>query len=155
MLKIKSNTNKFTIIFFWEDWKENKWWKILCSSPLFLSASAPHLLVFLFQPSLFCFLFLCFSLLFFLFSTTFLASLDVLPYFFSPKHFFSPNTFSAQELFQPKTFFSPLLFICGSAPPSFLLFSPSFFLKRLILFFLPTSKAKNILFRCFTFLLFE
>ena len=61
----------------------------------------------------------CFSPLFgqrrlfffsFLFSTTFLVSLDVLPYFFSPKLFsLQPKTFfSAQNLFQfsPKTFFS-------------------------------------------------
>ena len=135
-------------------------------------------LLFSVQPSFF--LFFCFSplscfcsALLFLLSASFLLHLappfcclpvalrffsflfDVLPYFFSPKHFFSPNTFSAQEHFQPKTFFSPLLFICGSAPPFFLLFSPSFFLKRLILFFLPTSKAKNILSSCFTSLLFE
>ena len=46
----------------------------------------------------------------FLFSTTFLVSLNVLPYFFSPKLFsLQPKTFfSAQNLFQfsPKTFFS-------------------------------------------------
>ena len=119
-----------------------------CFSPLSCFCSAP-LFLFLFSTP-----FLVKRLFFASFSASFLLSscsptffsflFDVLPYIFSPKHFFSPNTFSTQELF-----------ICGSAPPSFLLFIPSFFLKRLILFFLPTSKAKNILSSCFTSLLFE
>ena len=62
MLKIKFNINKFTIIFFWEDWKENNCWKIICSAlsvqlqrrtflysnSLFLSASTPLSSAFLF-----------------------------------------------------------------------------------------------------------
>ena len=122
-----------------------------CFSALFFLSSflvnAPSLfcsalfLSFLFQ-HFFSFSFFCFSATFFCllfsppflvkrllsasFSASFLLSscnptffsflFDVLPYFFQPKNFF-----------QPKTFFSPLLFICGSAPPSFLLFNPSFF----------------------------
>ena len=96
-------------------------------------------------------------------------------HFFQPKRF-CPNVFQfflAQTLLQPKTFFSSahttvsasfcfvsafFLFVGSvfSAPFLFvqrLLFYLLF--QRLILFFLPISKAKNILFRCFTFLLFE
>ena len=88
---------------------------------------------------------------------------------FSPKPFFQFRTF----LLQPKTFFSSahttvsasfcfvsafFLFVDSvfSAPLLFVQRLLFFFLfQRLFLFFLPTSKAKNILFRCFTFLLFE
>ena len=88
---------------------------------------------------------------------------------FSPKPFFQFRTF----LLQPKTFFNSA-HITVSAPfcfvSAFFLFvgfvfsTPFLFVQRLLffflfqrlfLFFLPTSKAKNILFRCFTFLLFE
>ena len=90
-----------------------------CFSPLSCFCSVP----------LFFFFFFFCSALLFLLSASFLLHLaprfccllvalcfffsflsDMLPYFFSPKHFFSP-----------------LLFICGSVPPSFLLFRPSFF----------------------------
>ena len=90
------------------------------------------------------------------------------------KHFFQPKRFSAQTfLLQPKTFFSSahttvsasfcfvsavFLFVGSvfSAPFLFVQRLLFFFLFQcLILFFLPTSKAKNFLFRCFTFLLFE
>ena len=120
MLKIKSNINEFTIIFFWEDLKENKCWKIIYSALsvqhpfsvpalLFLFLSAPHTsFSFLFpgQPPLYFFSFL---LAFFFFS------LVCCPLFFSPKYFFfQPKCFSAQKhffqpkmfLLQPKTFFS-------------------------------------------------
>ena len=145
MLKIKSNINEFTIIFLRRFEGKNE-----CKRIFFSVFSASALFSFVLCSTLFLVKHLSFAS----FSASFLLSscsptffsflFDVLPYIFSPKHFFSPNTFSTQELF-----------ICGSAPPSFLLFSPSFFLKRLILFFLPTSKAKNILSSCFTSLLFE
>ena len=107
MLKIKSNTNEFTIIFFWEDLKENKCWKIIYSALsvqhpfsvpalIFLFLSAPHTsFSFLFpgQPPLYFFSFL---LAFFFFS------LVCCPLFFSPKYFF----FSTQMFFSPKTLFS-------------------------------------------------
>ena len=105
MLKIKSNTNEFTIIFFWEDSKENKCWKIICSALsvqhpfsvsafFFLFASAPHL------SSFFCF---CFS------SPNFHSAL--LFFSFGCPLFFSPNVFvllSSTSFFS--SFFSPYVF---------------------------------------------
>ena len=137
MLKIKSNTNEFTIIFFWEDWKENKCWKIicstlsiqlqrrtfLCSSPLFLSASMPlsSFLLFwsapLFSCSVFqcpfsfqfrCSLF-CFSVPHFSPALLFLFFRCVALYFSAQKTFFSPNVFSLQPLFS-SSFFCFILF---------------------------------------------
>ena len=88
---------------------------------------------------------------------------------FNPKTFFSAQTF----LLQPKTFFSSahttvsasfcfvsafFLFVGSVFNAPFLFVQRLLFyllFQRLILFFLPISKAKNILFRCFTFLLFE
>ena len=124
----------------------------LCSSPLFLSASAPTFL--LFSVSSFFFLsasaphlssFFCFSLfllaplpflllfsahLFFFLAPHSLFSLDVLPFIFQPKipFFSAQNVFaSAQNLFQSKTFFTQKsLLVCGSTPPSFLPFQRLF-----------------------------
>ena len=97
------------------------------SAPAFLFSSAP-----LFSSSFFS------AFLFF--------SVHVLP-FFQPKTILS----SAQNLFQfsPKHFFQKPQHV---APFSS---TPLFFCACLLLSFLPTSKAKNILSRCFTFLLFE
>ena len=84
--------------------------------------------------------------------------------FFSPnvfQFFFSPNVFasahttvsasfcvvSAVFLFVGSVFSAP--FLCAQHLLFFFLFQCH------ILLFLPTSKAKNFLFRCFTFLLFE
>ena len=117
MLKIKSNTNEFTIIFFWEDSKENKCWKIICPALIFLFLSASHTsFSFLFpgQPPLFFFSFL---------PAFFFFSLGVLPFIFQPKRFsaFQPKTF----LLQPKTFFSSaqnvFFFFFSSATPLLLL----------------------------------
>ena len=115
MLKIKSNTNEFTIIFSEKIGKKINAEKFSVPALFFFQLLRRTFLFFCFSPL--CFVF-CFSpplvsaVLFFsfLFSTTFLVSLDVLPYFFSPKLFsLQPKTFfSAQNLFQfsPKTFFS-------------------------------------------------
>ena len=161
MLKIKSNTNEFTIIFSEKIGKKIKCWKILCSSPLFLSASAPHLSSFFYFSALFFFSsFLVSAPSPSLSSASPFFSLDVLPFFqpkcwaqnvfqFSPTHFFF---FSFLFYFQ-RTFFilvqCLLLLLLFSAPFSFPS-APAFMFN-----FLPTSKAKNILSRCFTFLLFE
>ena len=75
---------------------------------------------------------------FFFFQRLILFSLDVLLFIFQPK-----------IPFQPKTFFNP-----SSAQDTFSS-APLFFCACLLLSFLPTSKAKNILSICFTFLLFE
>ena len=95
---------------------------------------------FLFVGSVFSapFLFVQHLLFFFLFQCLILFSLDMLTFIFQPK-----------IPFQPKTFFSP-----SSAQDTFSL-APLFFCACLLLSFLPTSKAENILSRCFTFLLFE
>ena len=137
----------------------------LCSSPLFLLASVLHTsfsfsffffsvsafflfsfgacLFVQFSATLFIFFFFCFS---FLFSSR-------VALFSAQKHFFQPKTIlsSAQNLFQfsPKHFFQKPQHV---APFSS---TPLFFCACLLLSFLPTSKAKNILSRCFTFLLFE
>ena len=120
MLKIKSNTNEFTIIFSEKIGKKKECSKDLVQ-PLF--SSAPLLLFsffssflfvsafFLFPGSVFsayfCF---CLALLFVSFLPAFLFFLVHVCPFFSPKTFFSAqNTFvSAQNLFQfsPKPFFS-------------------------------------------------
>ena len=94
----------------------------------------------------------------FLFSTTFLVSLDVLPYFFSPKQFsLQPKTiFSAQKhffQFSPHYCFSFFFFLLAlfSAPPSlFLFFLPFFsaFSRYVLPFFSPSVQLKT-LFSCF------
>ena len=93
-------------------------------------------------------------------SASLFFSLDVLPFFspsVEPKTFFSSAQhhrfslflFCFSLFFFLLVLFSAHLFFFCSALFFFFLF------QRLILCFLPTSKAKNILFRCFTFLLFE
>ena len=132
MLKIKSNTNEFTIIFFWEDSKENKCWKIICPALIFLFLSASHTsFSFLFpgQPPLFFFSFL---------PAFFFFSLGVLPFIFQPKIlFFNPNVFQPKNtFFSPKSFcFSPKLF---SVQPKkfFFFFFFQFSYSSLLLFFL-------------------
>ena len=127
MLKIKSNTNEFTIIFSEKIGKKKNAQKIsfsLCSvqhpfffSPSFLrvSASFPFFYfyfqrpsLFLFNASPFCFFSSCLS---FLFSSRVALFSAQKHFFFSPKQFsvqpknnslFSPKPFSVQ----PKTFFS-------------------------------------------------
>ena len=149
MIKIKSNTNEFTIIFSKKIGKKKNAQKISFSlysvqhpfffSPSFLLVSASFLFfLLLFQRPSFRFFLLLFSAPpFFLFLPAFLFfSVHVCPFFqpkdilFSPKTFFStqtflPKRFSAQT-FQPKcfsVFFSPNVF--ASIQP---LFSSSFFL---------------------------
>ena len=106
MLKIKSNTNEFTIIFSEKIGKKINAEKFSVPALSFFQLQRRTFLFFCFSPLLVSAVFF-FS---FLFSTTFLVSLNVLPYFFSPKLFsLQPKTFfSAQNLFQfsPKTFFS-------------------------------------------------
>ena len=123
MLKIKFNINEFTIIF-WEELKGNKCWKILCSSPLFLSASAPHLFsFFLFQPfSFFQLQHRCsFPPFVSAFSTTLLEKFSLLllflfssrvPFFSVQKlFFFSPKCFALLSLASFfSSFFSPYVF---------------------------------------------
>ena len=111
MLKIKSNTNEFIIIFSEKIEKKINAEKILCFSPLFLSASAPFLP---FSPSAAAFFFSSVSaaLSFLFFSTLFFSS-------------------SAQKCYiQPKTF---LIFL---QPKILFQFSPkiSVQLQRLLLF---------------------
>ena len=179
MLKIKSNTNEFTIIFSEKIGKKKNAQKIsfsLCSvqhpfffSPSFLrvSASFPFFCfyfqrpsLFLFSASPFCFFSSCLSFLFSsrvpFFSAQNNSLFNPKTFFFNSEHFcFSPKPFSVQ----PTPLFQPFFLFVGSvfcAPFLFVQRLLFFFLfQRLIHFFLPTSKAKNILFRCFTFLLFE
>ena len=138
--------------------KENKCWKILCSSPLFRSASALHLSSFqpfsffllqyrtslpfsvLFQRHLFCF-----------FSAPFFSFQFTCAIFFSPKTlFFSPKRFC----FNPRYFFSSAqksLPVCGSVPPFFFLFFLPFFsaFSHYVLpFFSPSVQLKTF-FNCF------
>ena len=151
MLKIKSNTNEFTIIFFWEDLKENKCWKIICSAlsvqrpfsipvlflfqfqrfslvsaapPFSISASAPHPLFFSFGSAFLFFFFLSFVL-------PFLFNL----LFFSPKPCWaqSPKRFASVKS-TPLFSFSACLFV-QLAPlfqPFFVLFQPLFFLFHVL-----------------------
>ena len=163
MLKIKSNTNEFTIIF---------------SEKIRRKINAEKLSV---QPSLFLLLFSSLvsapstsSFLSVFWSVThFSFLLGVLPFIFQPKIlFFSAQmffSFSAQTFYSPKTLFfspkrscfSPKLF---SIQP---LFSSSFFCFILFWFSLSIFSApffvsfqlfslrSNVLFSCFTSLLFE
>ena len=174
MLKIKFNINEFTIIFLRRFERKRMLNRSRSASVQFSTPSSFLLLFFLFQCLFFFFSFFSFCFQrtpFVSFLPAFLFfSVHVCP-FFQPKtilssaqkHFFQLRTF----LLQPKTFFSSahatvsaffFLFVGSvfNAPFLFVQRLLFFFLfQRLILFFLPTSKAKNILFRCFTFLLFE
>ena len=145
MLKIKSNTNEFTIIFFWEDLKENKCWKILCSA---LSVQHPFsvsaFFFFSFQRRtplfLFCFLFptllLCSSPLFLFFLCVALYFSAQNTFFFSPNVFQPKNTFFNPKrfYFSPKLFF--FLFFSSSATLLFFFFLLYFFFWFSPLFFL-------------------
>ena len=158
MLKIKYNINKFTIIFSEKIWRK-KWTQknllqpLLASVPLScFSISAPLLLVFCFsasfffssllvsaslllQPS-FSFQFrgspFCFSVPHFSPTLTFFFSFGC-PLLFSPKYFFSAQTFfnfSAQTFLLQFSHSSLLLFFLLYSflvQPSFLSFNASFF----------------------------
>ena len=148
MLKIKSNTNKFTIIFQRRLERKRMLKRSRSASVLSFSFSATpscfsvSALFVLFSPSAFFFFFsfqfqrlpfllqrtcpLCLALTFFLFFLT------CCPIFFSPKHFFSPSTFSAlfflfslgcPLFFSPKYFFfQPKRFCFSSATLLFFFF---------------------------------
>ena len=164
MLKIKSNTNEFTIIFSEKIGKKINAEKFSIPALSFFKLQRRTFLFFCFSPL--CFVF-CFSPLLvsavfffsFLFSTTFLVSLDVLPYFFSPKLFsLQPKTFfsSAQKhffQFSPHYCFSFFFFLLAlfSAPPSLFLFCLPFFsaFSHYVLpFFSPSVQLKTF-FSCF------
>ena len=185
MIKIKSNTNEFTIIFSKKIGKKKNAQKISFSlysvqhpfffSPSFLLVSASFLFfLLLFQRPSFRFFLLLFSAPpFFLFLPAFLFfSVHVCPFFqpkdilFSPKTFFSTQTFLPKR-FNPNVFqfflaqmfllqfslSSLLLFFCFILFWFKLLFSlsvPPFFL-----FFSSVYPRPNILSSCFTSLLFE
>ena len=109
MLKIKSNTNEFTIIFSEKIEKKINAEKILCFSPLFLSSAFPFLLFF-FLPYLFKVQpFTCCSLTQPKKPKRFSAQTFLLQFSHSFFLFFSALFFSgsAQKCYiQPKTFFS-------------------------------------------------
>ena len=129
MLKIKSNTNKFTIIFSKKIGKKIEaekfsipalsFFQLQCRTFLPFSALAPFFFLFFLSGQRCLFFIFCFSPL------------------FSIQHHFSCFSrrvalfFQPKTLFQPKNFFSPKHF--------FFQFSPSIFLKRLILFFFPLA----------------
>ena len=134
MLKIKSNTNEFIIIFSEKIGKKKNAQKIsfsLCSvqHPFFFSP--PFLLV----SASFFFFFFCFC-----FQPPLLEKFSASFFFFFSAHvcpFFQPKTFLPQPAilfqfspkhfcFRPRYFFSSAqksLPICGSAPPAFCFFS--------------------------------
>ena len=115
MLKIKSNTNEFTIIFLRRLKRKRMLKRSRSASVQFRTPSTFLLLFFLFQHLFSLFFLLLFSAASFSFSVSvfpaavllqpFLSFLLVCcPFFFSPKYlFFSPNVF---QLFSPKTLFS-------------------------------------------------
>ena len=135
MLKIKFNINEFKIIFLrrFEGKNERKriffsvFSALLFSASFFLFVLSVQLLPFSVQPSFFLF---CFSTHFlllctFLFQPSLFSFLfDVLPFFFQPK-----------ILFQPKTFFSPRISPCLWFSASFLLCVPLSLLLFLANFF--------------------
>ena len=152
MLKIKSNTNEFTIIFSEKIGKKKNAQKIsfsLCSvqhplffSPSFLLVSASFLFfLLLFQCPFFHFFLLLFSAPpFFSFSSclSFLFNSRV-PFFSAQKHSFQPKTIlslTQKHFFQPKRFcfsLATLLFFFFSA--LFFFGSALFFLFQRLLFF--------------------
>ena len=108
----------------------------LASPLLFFGVFSASALLFLFSFGAFL---SALASLFFSLAPHFFFSLDVLPFFFQSKILFQPKTF-----FNPRYFFSPKRFsaqkslpICGSAPPSFLLF----FLFQRFFFFLVLFSA--------------
>ena len=173
MLKIKSNTNEFTIIFSEKIEKKINAKKILYSSPLFLSALAPLSSFLLFWSApLFCFnpLFLFSFSAPSLFSSPHFFLFFWLPFIFQPKIlFFQPKRFSAQTFFSFSaqtffSFFSPNVFasvqpLFSSSFFCFILFwfSPLFSLSAppFFLFFSFVYPRPNILSSYFKSLLFE
>ena len=135
----------------------------LCSSPIFLSASALHTFFFFFffcflvshpffffssllAPPLFFFLFFCFIRLSLSPLSSFL--LYVLPFFYQPKRlFFSPNVFALVRPLFSSSFFYFILFWFSLL---FSLLAPPFFL-----FFSSIYPRPNILSSYFISLLFE
>ena len=129
MLKIKSNTNEFTIIFLRRLERKRMLKRSRSASVQFNTPSSFLLLFFLFQ-HLFFFLLLFSAPLFFSFQHL-LLFLFFLPFFsfqFTCALFFSPKTFFSTQnnsLFSPKTFFSAqnLFAIAQNLFHSFLLLS--------------------------------
>ena len=174
MLKIKSNTNEFTIIFSEKIGKKINAEKF--SVPTLSFFQLQHhtfffffFFVFLFQP----FSVLAFLLLFLFFLPFFFLFSSRVPFFsaqkhsFQPKtilssaqkHFFQPKRFSVFQpkrfsvFFQPKRFcFSPKPFLVQPTPlfqPLFVLFQPFFFLLVLFsahLFFLFSASFSSFFF---------
>ena len=150
MLKIKSNSNEFTIIF------SEKIGKKINAEKF----SVPALSFFQLQRRTFLPFSASVPFLFF-----FLSGQRAVSFLFSPLSFFS--SVSALFLVSVQRHFScfcsalflvsvqrPFLFLF-SALSFFFCFNTLFFLSTSFLFVQPTSKVKNILFRCFRFLLFE
>ena len=147
MLKIKSNTNEFTIIFL-RRLERKRMLKRSCSASVQFSTPSSFLLLFFFFSFLVSALF-CFSPLFsFQFRRSlllqrpsfspaiFFFSLGVLPFIYQPKILFQPKRFLAQKhFFQPKIFFSV------QRHSSLLLFSALFF----------SGSALFFLFQCLLF----
>ena len=157
---------------------KNSLFSPLCSAPFFcfslflfffsFSTAVLFLFLFLFSTLLFCsnplfLFFLCVALYFSPQNTSFSA--QTFFSFSAQKHFFQPKTF----LLQPKTFFSsaqnvfffffPVQPLFSSSFFCFILFwfSPLFSLSAppFFLFFSSVYPRPNVLFSCFTFLLFE
>ena len=135
MLKIKSNTNKFTIIFL-RRLERKRMLKRSCSASVQFSTPSSFLLLFFFFSFLVNALF-CFSPLFsFQFRRSlllqrpsfspalFFFSLGVLPFIFQPKILFQPKTFFSVQRHSSLLLFSALFF-SGSA--LFFLFQRLFF----------------------------
>ena len=155
MLKIKSNTNKFTIIFL-RRLERKRMLKRSCSASVQFSTPSSFLLIFFFFSFLVNALF-CFSPLF---SFQFRRSLLLQRPSFSPALFFFslgvlPFSFQPKILFQPKnTFFSPKRFFQFSATLLFFFFllysflvQPSFFrFQRLLFFFSLTPFIQDPIF---------
>ena len=146
MLKIKSNTNEFTIIFLRRLETKRMLKRSRSTSVQF---STPSSFFYFLVSALFCFspLFLFsfgapFSALA---SLTFSFLLVCCPLLFSPKYFFSPNVFQPKNTFfqpktfllQPKTFFSSAqnVFFFQFSYSSILLFSALFFPSSALFFF--------------------
>ena len=181
MLKIKSNTNEFTIIFSEKIRRKINAEKLSVQPSLFstlslfqpsfsFSFSTAHFFFFFFfcflvshpffffssllAPPLFFFLFFCFIPLSLVSLSSFL--LDVLPFFYQPKIlFFSPSVFQFFSL----NVFALVQPLFSSSFFYFILFwsSPLFSLSAppFFLFFSSVYPRPNILSSCFTSLLFE
>ena len=132
MLKIKSHTNEFTIIFLRRLKRKRMLKRSRSASVQFRTPSTFLLLFFLFQHLFSLFFLLLFSAASFSFSVSVLAphfcfSPPFLFFWFTCALFFSPKTFFSTQnnsLFSPKTFFSAQTFFSFSAflqPKHFLL----------------------------------